>query len=113
MAASPGDRFILRNGATGAAPVPTTPPAPMLAGRRLMSARLALTLLLFPLAALADEPARWDFLPPREGDESLIDLRHLNEKTAGESGFVTVDAQGDFRTGDGKPVRFWAVNTTV
>jgi hypothetical protein len=40
---------------------------------------------------------------------SPIDLRHLNEKTAGERGFVTT-RNGKFVLGDGTPVRFWAVN---
>jgi hypothetical protein len=42
--------------------------------------------------------------------DSLIDLRGLNEKFAGEHGFVR--AQGDqFILGDtGQPVRFWGVN---
>lgn len=50
----------------------------------------------------------WD--PPRDPFEvSPIDLRALNEKTAGESGRVRV-ADGRFMLGNGKPVRFWAVN---
>jgi hypothetical protein len=44
---------------------------------------------------------------------AFFDLRSLNEKQAGESGFVTVDEEGGFRLGNGKPVRFWAVNTGV
>ncbi|HZC26143.1 MAG TPA: hypothetical protein VE287_03905, partial [Actinopolymorphaceae bacterium] len=41
--------------------------------------------------------------------DSPLDLRHLNEKTAGQHGFVTA-RDGGFVLGDGKPVRFWAVN---
>lgn len=75
--------------------------------------RLPLLLLAVPLAALAADA--WDFAPPRDplGDDAVLNLRYLNEKTAGEKGFVTVDAAGDFRLGGGEPVRFWAVNTTV
>jgi len=40
-------------------------------------------------------------------------LRSLNEKVAGESGYVTVAPDGGFRLGNGKPERFWAVNTGV
>src|SRR4051794_646449 len=40
---------------------------------------------------------------------SAIDLRHLNEKSAGAQGRVGVKGS-QFITGDGKPVRFWAVN---
>ncbi|MEQ7005841.1 hypothetical protein ABN028_06520 [Actinopolymorpha sp. B17G11] len=40
---------------------------------------------------------------------SPIDLRHLNERTAGERGFVTSHG-GRFILGSGRPVRFWAVN---
>jgi hypothetical protein len=56
---------------------------------------------------------RWAFHPPAEGNKPLLDLRFLNEKEAGQSGFVTVDEQGDFRLGNGQPVRFWAINSTV
>lgn len=46
--------------------------------------------------------------------DALLDLRTLNEQTAGEKGFVRLTPDGnDFALGDGKPVRFWAVNTTV
>ncbi len=54
----------------------------------------------------------WAFEP--EADEfradALLDLRHLNEKVAGESGFVKAVGDG-FQLGNGKPVRFWAINT--
>ncbi|MGV3616241.1 MAG: hypothetical protein ACO1SV_12980 [Fimbriimonas sp.] len=56
----------------------------------------------------AFEPKRDDFRP-----DALLDLRSLNEKVAGESGFVRSDANGDFVLGNGKPVRFWCVNTGV
>lgn len=51
-----------------------------------------------------------DFNPPPDRfTESAIDLRSLNERVAGEKGRVT--AKGDeFALGDGKAVRFWAVN---
>ena len=66
-------------------------------------------------AAQTDAPATWAFTPPRDefSADSLLDLRSLNERTAGETGFVRVDARGDFVRGDGQPIRFWAVNSDV
>jgi hypothetical protein len=62
-----------------------------------------------------DEPGRWAFMPPRDdfSPNALLDLRSLNEKVAGESGFIGINAEGDFTLGNGKQVRFWAVNTSV
>ncbi len=52
----------------------------------------------------------FEFQPPTDPfGESPIDLRHLNEKTAGEKGWVTASGS-DFVLGSGKKVRFWAVN---
>jgi hypothetical protein len=67
-------------------------------------------------AAPSPTPATWTFeysADPFRSD-ALLDLRSLNEKVAGESGFVkrTPDGSG-FLMGSGKPVRFWAVNTTL
>jgi hypothetical protein len=60
-------------------------------------------------------PGTWAFEPDNDPFDkaSPIDLRSLNEKKAGESGWVKRTADGDFVLGSGKPVRFWAVNTTV
>ncbi len=41
---------------------------------------------------------------------SAIDMRFLNEKFAGEHGFISVRDGQFVRSGDGKPMRFWAVN---
>jgi len=43
------------------------------------------------------------------GSDALLDLRSLNEKVAGEKGFVRYDGL-NFTLADGTPVRFWAVN---
>jgi hypothetical protein len=54
----------------------------------------------------------WAFEPDADpfARDALLDLRHLNEKVAGESGFVR--AVGDeFQLGNGQPIRFWAINT--
>jgi hypothetical protein len=76
---------------------------------------LALAALLFsafPLRAALDETKGWfPFKPSREfSPESVIDLRSLNETFAGEHGRVVVNGSDFAREGDGKKVRFWAVN---
>src|SRR5580704_8447434 len=52
----------------------------------------------------ADEPGYWAFDPPTDtfSPSALLDLRYLNEKTAGETGFVrrTPDG-GGFALGNG------------
>jgi hypothetical protein len=83
-----------------------------------MAALSALLTLLVPAALFAQtkEVSRtWAFQPARDQfrPDALLDLRALNEKQAGESGFVKVDANGDFVLGNGDPVRFWAVNTNA
>ncbi|MFO0956568.1 MAG: hypothetical protein U0800_03765 [Isosphaeraceae bacterium] len=58
----------------------------------------------------------WAFQPSRDtfSPDALFDLRSLNEKVAGEHGFVKLSKDGEgFALGDGSPVRFWAVTTYV
>lgn len=43
-------------------------------------------------------------------EDSAIDLRFLNEKFAGENGFIGVKDGRFVHTGNGETVRFWAVN---
>ncbi len=53
----------------------------------------------------------WAFDPGPDNfeDSALLDLRHLNEKEAGENGFIRVSDDGNgFVRGDGAPIRFWA-----
>src|SRR5882672_1972541 len=59
------------------------------------------------------EPGTWAFEPDEDeySADALFDLRGLNEKVAGESGFVQRTASGDFALANGQPVRFWAVNS--
>lgn len=60
------------------------------------------------------EPATWAFEPdPDDFRPDALNLRALNEKVAGENGYLTVDPNGDFADGRGRPVRIWAVNTGV
>ena len=78
---------------------------------------LLLAAALFGLAAVptaraqeGQEKGTWAFSYPddtRPG--AMLDLRSLNEKTAGEAGFVRLSPDGgSFVLGNGKPVRFWA-----
>ena len=62
------------------------------------------------------EKKTWDFQPELDtyDPNSLLDLRYLNEKVAGETGFVRRSADGkDFVRGDGQPLRFWGVNSNL
>jgi hypothetical protein len=70
-----------------------------------------LALLLLTIAA----PDTWAFSPGKDDPkaELLIDLRPLNEKVAGEKGFIKSDGSTGFAMGDGTPVRFWCVNSFV
>src|SRR5579862_2013553 len=55
----------------------------------------------------------WAFQPARDdfSSEALLDLRGLNEKVAGDHGFIGRSKDGnDFVFGDGTSARFWAVN---
>ncbi len=60
------------------------------------------------------EENSWVFKAETDVDaESPIDLRGLNEKEAGEHGFIRVSDDGrGFVRGDGKPIRFWATHST-
>ncbi|HJW12961.1 MAG TPA: hypothetical protein VJ598_14295, partial [Albitalea sp.] len=68
-----------------------------------------------PPAAAPSEASTWRFQPPPDEfrADAWLDLRSLNEKVAGETGFVHLDANGGFVRGDGQPIRFWAVNSDV
>lgn len=56
------------------------------------------------------EIGTWAFqYPDNTRPGAVLDLRYLNEKTAGETGFVHLSPDGNsFVLGSGKPVRFWA-----
>lgn len=63
-------------------------------------------------SARSDDSHWFDFVPGDEtpAQESAISLRWLNEKFAGEHGYIEAK-DGQFVHGNsGKPVRFWAVN---
>ena len=66
-------------------------------------------------AATLDIPAGhgWDFglAPDKLAPDAVLDLRYLNEKFAGEHGFIHVSPDGNsFVRGDGQPIRFWATD---
>ncbi|MGA2616114.1 MAG: hypothetical protein ABSF26_00810 [Thermoguttaceae bacterium] len=55
----------------------------------------------------------WDFLPgvDKLDPAAVLDLRYLNEKVAGEHGFIRLSPDGNsFVRGDGQPIRFWAAS---
>ena len=57
-----------------------------------------------------EEESFWAFEPEQDTfKQSFIDLRYLNEKIAGENGFVSKKGS-QFILGNGTPTRFWAVN---
>jgi hypothetical protein len=83
--------------------------------------QLAVTILclvtLAPAFGQEGKAARtWAFTHPPDPftAKAVLDLRSLNEKEAGQSGFLrlTPDGQG-FALGNGKPVRLWAVGSDV
>ena len=54
----------------------------------------------------------WAFSPDADEGKGELNLRALNEKVAGETGFIRRSDDGEsFVKGDGSPIRFWAVNT--
>jgi hypothetical protein len=62
------------------------------------------------------EKDSWAFEPaPDQYDpQALLDLRYLNEKVAGESGFIQLSPdKEDFVMGNGQSIRFWAVNSQI
>lgn len=59
----------------------------------------------------ADEPEWFAFNPPMDDFKSSpIDLRFLNEKFAGEKGFIRVKGDSFVHSKTGEEVRFWGVN---
>jgi hypothetical protein len=87
--------------------------------------RIAVALLaIAPAACARAQEARpigstagtWAFdYPGRHGSgQPLLDLRSLNEKEAGQSGFVRLTPDGNgFALGDGTPARFWSIGSEV
>jgi hypothetical protein len=62
------------------------------------------------------EKDSWAFepTPDKYDPNALLDLRYLNEKVAGESGFIQLSPdKEDFVMGNGQSIRFWAVNSQI
>jgi len=72
-------------------------------------------LVSLALAGPAWGQETWAFEPERDAfsEQAFFDLRSLNEEEAGESGWVGTTPEGGFVDGAGRPLRFWALNTTV
>ncbi|MFN4242518.1 MAG: hypothetical protein ACK4PI_04695 [Tepidisphaerales bacterium] len=65
-----------------------------------------------PLADVAGLDTAWAFEPDDDDFKpgALWDLRGLNERVAGETGFIRLSEDGrSFVRGDGTPIRFWGV----
>lgn len=75
---------------------------------------ITLTLTLNIIFSNAQLPADgWNFSYPADKftNNALLDLRYLNEKTAGENGFIQLSSDGNsFQTATGEPIRFWSIN---
>jgi hypothetical protein len=73
------------------------------------------SLILLACTATVGFADTWLFDPQPDDfrADAILDLRSMNEKVAGESGFVKNDGTGNFAKGDGTPLRFWAVGTGV
>jgi hypothetical protein len=72
----------------------------------------ALTAVFAALFAFRSEAEEWfDFAPSNDAfTGSPIDLRGLNEKFAGEHGFIAANGDHFIFSSSGEVVRFWAVN---
>lgn len=67
-----------------------------------------------PGASLGEADPGWFAFEPGVDEfraDALLDLRGLNEKRAGEKGFLKA-AGDDIVTPDGKPIRLWAINAS-
>ena len=69
-------------------------------------------ILIFSTAHAQNPQDGWPFI--YNGDhfteDALLDLRYLNEETAGEHGFIRLSAAGNQFVNDQGEIRFWATN---
>ncbi len=85
---------------------------PMKNTRMLRRIRFAFFSSCIAFRAAASETTWFPFDPKQDSftENSVIDLRFLNGRFAGEHGFIAVK-QGQFiHSGNGEPIRFWGVN---
>ena len=76
-----------------------------------------ITLIICLMAGLAlisnAQKGTHDFVFPekKSGEKQLLNLRFLNEETAGANGFVRLSDDGESFMAGEKPIRFWPVNS--
>ena len=80
--------------------------------RQICEMKLGLVIAFIALNIVASNAQEWFAFNPAEDSfaESPIDLRALNEKQAGEQGFIAAKGDQFVFSNSGEPVRFWAVN---
>ena len=74
---------------------------------------LPLILIFTFTISLAQDPQNgWSFEYNVDNftDDALLDLRYLNEATAGDNGFIRLSADGSHFVNDQGNIRFWATN---
>ncbi len=80
----------------------------------LKSGLLIIILTILPVFVFCQQRDNfWLFQYPDDDftNEAMLDLRYLNEDSAGQHGFIRVSPDGQsFVHGNSKPVRFWPVN---
>ncbi len=78
---------------------------------------LIIGLALSLIETIGADEGTWSFRPQQEKNtrgKRLLDLRSLNEKQSGESGFIRLSKDGNsFVRGDGQPIRFWAIGSDI
>lgn len=71
-------------------------------------------LLLFSFAANCIPAQTWrvNYQPDTFDPNAMLDLRYLNETTAGQNGFIklSADGKGFVTSNNNQPIRFWATN---
>lgn len=73
---------------------------------------LVLLLTVITVKAQVPDKSWWTFsYAEKPTGHSLLDLRYLNERFAGQNGFIRLSTDGNsFVNGKGKEIRFWACN---
>ncbi len=75
---------------------------------------LSLTASASGVETKLDDSNSWPLAVPQDAfaENAELDLRDLNERQSGETGFIQLSADGNsFARGDGEPIRFWIVGT--
>jgi hypothetical protein len=84
--------------------------------RKLAVLLASIWLGIVPTAWSDEQGGSWAFMPARDSFDptALLDLRRLNEKAAGEHGFIGLSRdRNSFVRGDGVPIRFWGGTSNV